>query len=79
MTLKEFNELSGIEVTDMVVFDKINQVYMDSKSNKYDFVSHLMIEFKNWVWKNLEHLLLTNKEQLINHFVIYELDYYPNL
>lgn len=76
MLLKEFNELSGVEVTDMVVFDKINQVYMDSKSNKYDFVSHLMIEFKNWVWKNLDNLLLTNKEQLFNHFVIYEIDYY---
>lgn len=76
MLLKEFNELAEIEVKDEVVFDKINQVYMESKSNKYDFVHDLMIVFKDWVWKNLDNLLLTNKEQLFNHFVIYEIDYY---
>lgn len=76
MLLKEFNELSEIEVKDEVVFDKINQVYMESKSNKYDFVYDLMIVFKDWVWKNLNNLLLTDKEQLFNHFVIYEIDYY---
>ena len=76
MLKHEFTDLTDLIVDDEVVWDKIHQFYMDSPSNKFDFCNHLMIEFKDWVWKNLDNLLLTNKKQLFYHFVIYELDYY---
>lgn len=79
MTLEEFNRLSGVKLTNMDTYFKMHQIYLDSKSNKYDFVGHLMIEFKNWIYNNLEHLTTNDKSELLNHFIVYEIDYYPNL
>lgn len=79
MLLNEFNALvmeDGIEVKDQEVFALIHEHYMKSKSNKFDYVYDLMIVFKNWVWQNLNGLLLTDKNQLFYHFVCYELGYY---
>ena len=79
MTMQEFNALiaeDGVKVEDKEVFSVIHEHYMNSKSNKFDYCYDIMIAFKDYVWKNLNYLLLTDKQQLFYHFVIHELGSY---
>ena len=79
MTIQEFNQISGIKLNNTVAFDKINQFYMESRSNKYDYVGNLMKVFNEWVTKNTDNLKNISTEESFCYFVIHELDYYSNL
>ena len=77
MTLQEFNQISGLEIKDQVVFDKINDLYMRTNDNKYSFCFNVIRLLKNWLWFKWFNKCLntTDKETLVNWFILHELEF----
>ena len=74
MTKQEFESITNMTVNP-AVYCKIEQVYMDSKSNKVDFCFDLIYCYSKWY----KHCFQTGTlpiENPFEYFIIYELDYY---
>lgn len=78
MMLNEFNALimeDGVQV-DKETFDILEEHYMSSKSNKFDYVYDLMIAFKDWFWKRAFEFTTKDRNYIFKFFIIYELGSY---